>query len=213
MPNAKKHLDLIPETWVLLQDWGGPWIMENVMGAPMLNPIVLCGTMFDLGVDDAELRRHRQFEANFPISPPGPCAHGSRDVLGVYGGHVRNRNRNPVISITGHTPYNADNREGRGRPRRICLSSEGARDSRMKTERAKVRTIGIYGTGIQNAAAANSTGVSRGARDFTGEQGREAMGMTDWRVTNAELSQAIPPAYTEWLGAQLMDQVLFGDLM
>lgn len=39
------------------------------------------------------------------------------------------------------------------------------------------------------------------------EEARKAMGI-DW-MTRAELSQAIPPAYTEYLGRQLVD-VLFG---
>jgi DNA (cytosine-5)-methyltransferase 1 len=37
------------------------------------------------------------------------------------------------------------------------------------------------------------------------DRGREAMGI-DW-MTRDELSQAIPPAYTRWIGAQLLDAI------
>lgn len=174
MHNAKKHEDLIPETRDLLDACGLPWIMENVMGAPMGGPaIVLCGTMFDLGVDDAELRRHRQFASNRPISPPCKCRHGQRNAtLGLYGGHIRNRQR--TITVVGYTPYNADARPGRS------------------------RTIGAYGEGFRDSGRK----LDKGREDFSREQGQTAMGI-DW-MTNAEMSQAIPPAYTEHLGHQLM---------
>jgi DNA (cytosine-5)-methyltransferase 1 len=97
MHNAKKHDDLIPATRELLIASGKPWIMENVVGAPMNNPVTLCGTMFGLGVEDAELRRHRLFECSFFVMAP-KCSHGSR-VVGIYGGHVRNRQR--TIGIYG----------------------------------------------------------------------------------------------------------------
>lgn len=45
---------------------GLPYIIENVEGAPLLNPIVLCGTMFK----GLRVLRHRLFEANFPILTP-----------------------------------------------------------------------------------------------------------------------------------------------
>jgi hypothetical protein len=34
---------------------------------------------------------------------------------------------------------------------------------------------------------------------------KRAMGI-DWEITIPELSEAIPPAYTEWIGTQLIDQ-------
>lgn len=157
MHNARPHLDLIPPTRAMLRASGKPWIMENVVGAPLIDPVTLCGTMFRLGVDDADLRRHRIFEASFPISAPGPCQHGARSVIGVYGGHVRNRTRARTLSV----------------------NSDGARDSRRKFD--------------------------KGVPDFTIGQGREAMGI-DW-MTAGELSQAIPPAYTRHLGAQMMEQI------
>ncbi len=157
MHNAKEHLDLVPETRALLNASGRPWIMENVVGAPLLDPILLCGTMFGLGVEDAELRRHRLFETSFSIPLHPECQHGARATIGVYGEHVRNRQRARTIGIYG----------------------EGARDSRRKFD--------------------------KGVPDFTSDQGRAAMGI-DW-MTLAELSQAIPPAYTEWLGHQLMAHI------
>lgn len=154
MHNAKDHADLVPATRALLTAAELPWIMENVPGAPLLNPILLCGTMFGLGVEDADLQRHRLFETSFPIALVPECQHGARSTIGVYGGHVRNRQRARTIGVYG----------------------EGARDSRRKFD--------------------------KGVPDFTADQGRAAMGI-DW-MTLAELSQAIPPAYTKWLGAHLM---------
>lgn len=150
MHNAKPHLDLIPQTREKLMASGIPWVIENVVGAPLINPFMLCGTMFGLGVEDADLRRHRIFETSFPIGPVPKCQHGRRSTIGIYGGHVRNRTRARTIGVYG----------------------EGARDSRRKFD--------------------------KGVPDFTVEQGRQAMGI-DW-MTIAELSQAIPPAYSEFIG-------------
>lgn len=52
---------------------GKPYVIENVIGARkhLRNPLMLCGTMFGLGVI-----RHRLFETNPPLYfAPAPCAH------------------------------------------------------------------------------------------------------------------------------------------
>ena len=96
-PNAKAHLNLIPATRKLLVASGLPYVIENVespaVRACMVDPVRLCGSMFGLGVDVAgqhyQLRRHRLFETNWPLAQPA-CAHAS-PVIGIYGGHARNR--------------------------------------------------------------------------------------------------------------------------
>jgi DNA (cytosine-5)-methyltransferase 1 len=92
--NAKPHLNLIPATRALLKSSGRPYWIENVEGARewMIDPIMLCGTMFGLGAQGRELQRHRLFETSFPVAAP-VCRHSGRPVLGVYGGHVRDRRR------------------------------------------------------------------------------------------------------------------------
>jgi DNA (cytosine-5)-methyltransferase 1 len=45
---------------------GLPYIIENVDGAPLREPVILCGTMFK----GLRVLRHRLFEANFRIIPP-----------------------------------------------------------------------------------------------------------------------------------------------
>lgn len=94
MWNSKEHPDLLTPTRELLQSLGVPYVIENVPGAPMANHIVLCGSMFGLATGDAELRRHRHFEV-WPIFILTPsCNHGWRErVIGVYGGHGRDRRR------------------------------------------------------------------------------------------------------------------------
>jgi len=62
--------NLIPETRRLLGVLGAPWVIENVPGAPLLNALTLCGSMFGLDV-----RRHRIFEFGFPFNDPTWCAH------------------------------------------------------------------------------------------------------------------------------------------
>jgi DNA (cytosine-5)-methyltransferase 1 len=67
---ADRHPRLIEPVRALLQEIGVPYVIENVPGAPLDNPIQLCGSSFGLRV-----RRHRLFECSFPVMAP-PCAHG-----------------------------------------------------------------------------------------------------------------------------------------
>lgn len=67
---GKSHPDLIVATRERLSSTGLPYVIENVIGAPLLNPIRLCGSSFGLDV-----RRHRLFECSFPVDAP-PCDHG-----------------------------------------------------------------------------------------------------------------------------------------
>lgn len=133
MHNAKKHESLIVKTREMLKKSGVPYVIENVVGAPLKNPIMLCGTMFGLGAEESELRRHRIFECSRSFLTP-QCSHNADGVIGIYGGHVRNRRR-------------------------------------LKGE--------------------------RGVDGFPGSAGRRAM-QIEWMTLN-ELSQAIPPAYSEFI--------------
>lgn len=72
--------DLIEPTRELLISSGKPYIIENVVGAPLINPVRLCGSAFGLKV-----RRHRLFESNMPLNGIA-CDHKSQGrPVGVYG--------------------------------------------------------------------------------------------------------------------------------
>jgi len=65
--------DLIDQMRQKLLAWGGPFVLENVLGAPLRQDLMLCGSMFGLDV-----RRHRLFEChNFggPVFPQPECRH------------------------------------------------------------------------------------------------------------------------------------------
>jgi len=69
---------LIDAVKELMIELGKPWIIENVVGAPLANGsdlfgahgAELCGTSFGLRV-----YRHRIFETSFPLPAPPPCNH------------------------------------------------------------------------------------------------------------------------------------------
>lgn len=140
------HPDLVEPVRRLLQVWGGPYVIENVPGAPLRNPMQLCGLSLGLNV-----KRHRLFESNAWMMAP-PCGSHAGDWLLVFG----------------HTVL----------------------------ERGQV---------IGKAKGGGNT-IKR--KHTTTDRGREAMGI-DW-MTRDELSQAIPPAYTEFIGEQLIEH-LAGD--
>lgn len=64
--------------------------------------------------------------------------------------------------------------------------------------------VGIYGASDGSYPEGfKHPGKKRGPRQATTIEAREVMGMP-WAVQRGELTQAIPPAYTEWIGTQLL---------
>ncbi len=157
MPNAKKHPDLLTPTRANLLANGVPYVIENVVGAPIevtqpsfFSPvmgIILCGSMFGLNNGTHELRRHRLFESSICLIQPA-CRH-RLPVIGFYGDHARTRRR----TIAGNRNRGGDIT---GRDRKLKLV-------------------------------------------------RELMDI-DWMEWN-ESNQAIPPAYSEFIGRQVMERL------
>jgi len=91
--SARTGLDgtagLLEQARTALRAWGGPYVIENVAGAPMPGALVLCGTEFGLSAQTPSgrrwLRRHRQFESNVFIPGAGGCNCAGRSIGGVYG--------------------------------------------------------------------------------------------------------------------------------
>lgn len=77
---STSKIDLIPETRAGLIQSSKPFIIENVMGSPLIDPIMLCGSAFGLKV-----RRHRIFESNIKLTGL-ICNHKKQGrPVGVYG--------------------------------------------------------------------------------------------------------------------------------
>lgn len=127
----RNHPDLLGAIRARLIAQPAPWVIENVVGAPMRPDFVLCGCMFGL----QRLRRVRWFEASWhPLSMVGQHKH-----------------QPDVITVAGHDVPSHQRKFGRS----VTLAERKA-----------------------------------------------AMGI-DW-MGRDELGQAIPPAYTEWIGNELM---------
>jgi len=131
------YRNLIPVTRALLEHVGRPYVIENVPGAPLIDPTQLCGSSFGLDV-----RRHRLFEAHAFTIPPVACDHGWQ---------------------TPRFPP-ATNR----------------------TNLRRTVEVGVYRIPLPTQ--------------------RVAMGV-DWPMTRQELSESIPPAYTEHIGRALINAI------
>jgi len=130
----EEHPNLIAPTRRALVALGKPYVMENVVGAPLYNAVMLCGSMFGLRSGDWYLERHRLFESNVLLWVERDCRHKGR-----------------AIPVYGHA------------------------GGQSKRDRIKFPST---------------------------EAWREAMGI-DW-MTGPELAEAIPPAFTEYIGKQLI---------
>ena len=129
---GKNYPDLLPAMRERLLAQRAPWVIENVVGAPMWQGVMLCGSMFGL-----QVIRHRLFDSSEWLYPPCGCDH-----------------RGEFYSVIGHSSF--PSHQGYGM-RDTCVSAAVAR-----------RAMGI-----------------------------------DW-MPHTALSQAIPPAYTQWIGLQLL---------
>jgi DNA (cytosine-5)-methyltransferase 1 len=89
---ATKYPDLIPSTRDLVVSSGLPYVIENVPGAPLVAPTMICGSGLGL-----PLRRHRLFECSFPLMGVG-CAHGQFPWREEYK-HSTNRKRRRVAVL------------------------------------------------------------------------------------------------------------------
>jgi DNA (cytosine-5)-methyltransferase 1 len=77
--NSTNKPDLVEAVRDALRAWGGTYVIENVVGAP-IQGIVLCGSSFGLKV-----RRHRIFESNKQLKSLH-CDHKTQgNPIGVYG--------------------------------------------------------------------------------------------------------------------------------
>ncbi|UOQ57218.1 hypothetical protein MUN78_16435 [Leucobacter allii] len=70
---GNEHPDLIEPTRDALNETGKLYVIENVPGAPLHDPVELCGVMFGL-----ETYRHRLFETNWELTAPEHPQHVAR---------------------------------------------------------------------------------------------------------------------------------------
>lgn len=136
--NAGDHPELIGPTRELLRATGLPYVIENAVTSPLIDPIILCGDMFGLNVI-----RHRKFESNVALVAPAHKPHRGR-VTGWRHG----------VRYDG--PY-----------------------------------VAVYGNGGGKGSLA---------------EWQAGMGI-DWIHTKKCLKEAIPPAYTEFIGGQVLAAV------
>lgn len=98
MPGARgDHPMLIEPVRAALRASGLPYVIENVPGSLLTGAVELCGASFALRTGIFDLARHRLFECSFPVMVP-PCAHGSREVIGIYGDKAK-RSRGATLAL------------------------------------------------------------------------------------------------------------------
>jgi DNA (cytosine-5)-methyltransferase 1 len=107
---------LIPDVRALLTATGLPYVIENVKdaGPEMVDPVGLCGCMFDLSTEDTDgvtihLQRLRLFETNWGMTAPRACDHSQHEwVAGAYGGARRDKYEARYVRKGGYVPRDKD---------------------------------------------------------------------------------------------------------
>jgi DNA (cytosine-5)-methyltransferase 1 len=171
MPTAKAHPNLIPQTRAKLISSGVPYCIENVEGAPLGESGYLIMLCGTMfGLQTVDGRAELRRHRLFETS---------------FSIALRPACRHNATSMTvcGHTPV--DNRHRMA----ICVNGTGSPLSGRMPRRA----ITVTGDTAQTNTVRNTT-----RETFTTQQAREAMGI-DWMPMSA-LSQAIPPAYSRFIG-------------
>lgn len=106
---GRVYPDLILATRLALDKTEVPYIIENVPGAPLVNPLTLCGTMFGL-----KLIRHRLFECSTPVwFAPFACSCASL-YTGSHRGFSSFANGATAICVAGHNFLLKDGRVAMG---------------------------------------------------------------------------------------------------
>lgn len=72
---GREHPDLIAPVRELLDQTGLPYIIENVVGAPLKSPVMLCGATLGL-----HTYRHRLFESNVTLTVPEHQPHDQQQI-------------------------------------------------------------------------------------------------------------------------------------
>lgn len=228
---GRTYPDLIAATRERLQGIaekeGTAWAIENVPGAPMRGPnlTMLCGTMFGLQTPDgrAELRRHRLFETSFSIPLRPACQHGhvgmntGRGVVTVTGAKGLpglSHRRRGSLSIAGHAAEIAaeiaSERRAEQRQRVICVVGGKAMSGGLSKPQGMIVAARSGAPSPSPAPTPQTNTVHNISREtFSVDDARGAMGI-DWMPMRF-LSQAIPPAYAEWIGKRAMDALGLGD--
>lgn len=97
---AKDYPKLIDGIRSRLRHYKIPYVIENVLGAPLRNPTLLCGTMFGL-----KTYRHRLFETSFKMPLVMHPGHGLRQ--DPMRGPSSNR-KAPMVVVAGHYSYHGE---------------------------------------------------------------------------------------------------------
>ena len=149
--HGNEHPDLIKPTRDALVASGKPWVMENVVGAPLIDPIKLSGQHFNMTAQDVDgvplkLVRNRLFESNILLRVPDSF-HANRHI----------------------------------------------------------QTASIYGAGGGWTPRHRDIHDRRGGYIPHTDVIKQLLGI-DW-MSKHEMSQSIPPVFTEWVGGQIIDHI------
>ena len=175
MWNARAHADLVEPTRVLLRSTGVPYAIENVPGSPLGRGAIKLCGTM-FGLGTNDGRAELRRHRYFEMSQPVTTLIPEC----AHGGSM-------TVGVY---------RDGNGRDYRRDPVVIGVYGGHGRDRRRIKPSVGVWGH-------AGGKSVRDGTQQFSTRERGEAMGI-DW-MTGDELSQAIPPAYTQWVGQRLLE--------